>query len=240
MADLTPAVGRATTVEISYGCSPLATEKGALNVKIEVYSDTICPWCFVGLARLQEALAARSGLAVELTWLPFELNPDLPPEGEDRKAYMLRRFGDVNRFAAGQQQLLDIGRPLGIDFQFDRVRRAPNTRRSHVLIGWAGERRDDVQTRVKQRVLAAHFSEGRDIADPQVLAELAVDCGLEHAAALQAIADPRRHAEVAALEAQAHDWGISGVPTFIFDRAYAFSGAQPLQVFLDAMDRVAA
>lgn len=205
-------------------------------MKIEVYSDTICPWCYVGLARLQEALAARPGLAVELGWLPFELNPDLPPEGEDRRAYMLRRFGDVNRFAAGQQQLLDLGRPLGIDFQFDRVTRAPNTRRSHALIGWAGERGGELQTRVKQRVLAAHFTEGLDIADPQVLAGLAADCGLERDAALQAIADPARHAEIEALEAQAQGWGISGVPTFIFDRRYAFSGAQPLEVFLDAMD----
>jgi predicted DsbA family dithiol-disulfide isomerase len=205
-------------------------------VKIEVYSDTICPWCYVGLARLQEALAARPGLPVELGWLPFELNPDLPPEGEDRRAYMLRRFGDVNRFAAGQQQLLELGRPLGIDFQFDKVTRAPNTRRSHALIGWAGERGGELQTRVKQRVLAAHFTEGRDIADPQVLAGLAVDCGLEREAALQAIADPARHAAIEALEAQAQGWGISGVPTFIFDRRYAFSGAQPLEVFLDAMD----
>jgi predicted DsbA family dithiol-disulfide isomerase len=207
-------------------------------VKIEVYSDTICPWCYVGLARLQEALAARPGLDVDVGWLPFELNPDLPPEGEDRRAYMLRRFGDVNRFAAGQQQLLDVGRPLGIDFQFDKVTRAPNTRRSHALIGWAGEQGGARQTQVKQRILAAHFSEGRDIADPQVLAELAVDCGLDRAAALQAIADPARHAEVEALEAQAQGWGISGVPTFIFERRYAFSGAQPLAVFLDAMDTV--
>jgi len=207
-------------------------------VKIEVYSDTICPWCYVGLARLQEALAARPGLPVELVWLPFELNPDLPPEGEDRRAYMLRRFGDVNRFAAGQQQLLDVGRPLGIDFQFDKVTRAPNTRRSHALIGWAGEQGGGRQTQVKQRVLAAHFSEGRDIADPQVLADLAADCGLDRQAALQAIADPARHAEVEALEAQAQGWGISGVPTFIFDRRYAFSGAQPLEVFLDTMDTV--
>jgi predicted DsbA family dithiol-disulfide isomerase len=207
-------------------------------VKIEVYSDTICPWCYVGLARLQEALAARPGLPVELEWLPFELNPDLPPEGEDRRAYMLRRFGDVNRFAAGQQQLLDVGRPLGIDFQFDRITRAPNTRRSHALISWAGEQGGARQTQVKQRILAAHFSEGRDIADKQVLADLAVDCGLDRAGALQAIADPARHAGVEALEAQAQGWGISGVPTFIFDRRYAFSGAQPLEVFLDTMDTV--
>jgi len=207
-------------------------------MKIEVYSDTICPWCYVGLARLQQALAARPGLEVELGWLPFELNPDLAPEGEDRRVYMLRRFGDVNRFAAGQQQLLEVGQPLGIDFQFDKVSRAPNTRRSHVLIGWAGERGGALQTQVKQRILAAHFTEGRDIADPEVLADLALECGLDRDGALAAMADPRRHAEVQSLEVQAQGWGISGVPTFIFERRHAFSGAQPLEVFLEAMDKV--
>lgn len=208
-------------------------------MKLEVYSDTICPWCYVGYARLQQALAARPAVAVELAWLPYELNPDLPPEGEDRKAYMLRRFGDVNRFAAGQRQLLEIGAPLGIDFQFDRVTRAPNTRRSHALINWAGEAGSAVQSRVKERVLRAHFTEGRDIADPGQLVELAADCGLDAAAARAALDDPARRAAIVALETQAQRWGISGVPTFIFERRYAFSGAQPLEVFLDAIDQVA-
>ena len=88
-------------------------------MKLEVYSDTICPWCYVGFARLQQALAARPELAVEVAWLPYELNPDLPPEGEDRKAYMLRRFGDVNRFAAGQRQLIELGASLGIGYVGD-------------------------------------------------------------------------------------------------------------------------
>jgi predicted DsbA family dithiol-disulfide isomerase len=208
-------------------------------MKLEVYSDTICPWCYVGYARLQQALAARPAVAVELAWLPYELNPDLPPEGEDRRAYMLRRFGDVDRFAAGQRQLLEIGAPLGIDFQFERVARAPNTRRSHALINWAGEAGPGVQSRVKERVLRAHFTEGCDIADPDRLVALAVDCGLDGAAARAALDDPARRAAIVALETQAQRWGISGVPTFIFERRYAFSGAQPLEVFLDAIDQVA-
>lgn len=208
-------------------------------MKLEVYSDTICPWCYVGFARLREALAARPGVAVEVAWLPYELNPDLPPEGEDRKAYMLRRFGDVNRFAAGQRQLLELGASLGIDFQFDRVSRAPNTRRSHALINWAGEAGSAVQSQVKERVLRAHFTEGRDIADPEQLVALAVDCGLPGDAARAALDEPARRAAIVALETQAQRWGISGVPTFIFERRYAFSGAQPLEVFLDAIDQVA-
>ncbi|MCC6170811.1 MAG: DsbA family oxidoreductase [Gammaproteobacteria bacterium] len=208
-------------------------------MKIEVYSDTICPWCYVGYARLREALANRPGVPAELDWLPFELNPDLPPEGEDRRQYMLRRFGDVDRFAAGQRQLVEVGAALGIDFRFERITRAPNTRRSHALIRWAREAGMATQGEVKRRVLQAHFTEGRDIADPQVLADLAAAAGLDREAALQAMDDPARRSEVEALEAQAQRWGISGVPTFIFERRYAFSGAQPLEVFLGAIDQAA-
>ncbi len=208
-------------------------------MKIEIYSETICPWCYVGYARLQQALAARPGVPVELDWLPFELSPDLPPEGEDRREYMLRRFGDVDRFAAGQRQLIEVGAALGIDFRFERITRAPNTRRSHTLIRWAREAGMAIQNEVERRVLQAHFTEGRDIADPQVLADLAAAAGLDREAALQAMDDPARRSEVEALETQAQRWGISGVPTFIFERRYAFSGAQPLEVFLDTIDRVA-
>jgi predicted DsbA family dithiol-disulfide isomerase len=208
-------------------------------MKLEVFSDTICPWCYVGFARLQQALAERPGVAVEVGWLPFELNPDLPPEGEDRRSYMLRRFGDVNRFAAGQRQLEEMGATLGIDFQFERITRAPNTRRSHALIRWAGESGPALQNEVKGRVLRAHFTEGRDIADPEVLADLGAAAGLDRAAALRALDEPARRTEIEGLEAQAHRWGISGVPTFIFERRHAFSGAQPLEVFLGAIDQVA-
>lgn len=213
----------------------------AVSIKLEIYSDTICPWCYVGFARLREALAARPDLDVRVDWLPFELNPDLPPEGEDRKAYMLRRFGDVDRFAAGQRQLQQLGAALGIDFQFERVTRAPNTRRSHALIRWAGEQGGAaLQMAVKERVLRAHFTEGRDLADPQVLADVAAASGLDRDAALRALDEPDRRAAIEGLEAQAQAWGISGVPTFIFERRYAFSGAQPLEVFLGAFDRVVA
>ncbi|MCP5359345.1 MAG: DsbA family oxidoreductase [Sinobacteraceae bacterium] len=209
------------------------------HMKIEVYSDTICPWCYVGFARLQEALAARPGIPMQIGWLPFELNPDLPPEGEDRRQYMLRRFGDVDRFAAGQAQLLEIGATLGLDFEFGRITRTPNTRRSHALIHWAGEAGAATQTDVKRRALRAHFSEGRDLADPQVLAGIAAAAGLDREAALIAIDEPARHKAIMALEAQARQWGVSGVPTFIFERRYAFSGAQSLEVFLGAIDQVA-
>jgi predicted DsbA family dithiol-disulfide isomerase len=199
-------------------------------LQIEVFSDVVCPWCYVGFARLRQALAARPDLPAEVTWLPFELNPGLPPEGRDRREYMLERFGDVDRFAAAQRQLETVGAELGIDFRFDRVARAPNTRRAHMLLAHA--RRAGCQTAVKEALLEAHFTRGLDVADPAVLAGIAGSCGLEPDAARHAVDDPALRSEVEALEALAHRWQVSGVPTFIFDRRQAFSGAQPLEVFL--------
>lgn len=199
-------------------------------MQIEVFSDVVCPWCYVGFARLRQALAARPDLPAEVTWLPFELNPGLPPEGRDRREYMLERFGDVNRFAAAQQQLQALGAELGIDFQFDRVTRAPNTRRAHMLLAHA--RRGGRQGAVNGALLEAHFSRGLDVADPAVLAGIAASCGLDADAARRAVDDAALRSEVEALEALAHRWQVSGVPTFVFDRRQAFSGAQPLEVFL--------
>ena len=206
---------------------------------IEVYSDTVCPWCFVGFARLQQALARRPDLDVQVVWLPFELNPEMPRDGEDRAAWMQRRFGDVNKFAAAQGSLRDMGSELGIQFDFARIQRMPNTRRSHALIAFAAGVGAGLQTEVKRRILAAYFSEGRDIGDPATLREIAAEAGLDPAGAAAALDDAAVHDRIVALERQAHDWGISGVPTFIFDRRLAFSGGQPVDVFLQAFDEAA-
>lgn len=205
---------------------------------IEVYSDTVCPWCYLGFARLQRALAERPAQAVELRWLPFELNPDLPAEGRDRAEYLRERFGDVHRFAKAQATLQVLGAEAGISFDFAAIRRMPNTRRSHALIAWAAGQ--GAQNEIKRRVLAAYFAEGRDIGDPGTLAALAGEAGLDPVGARAAVDDPRLHQGIAAREAQARAWQIHGVPTFIFGRRYAFSGAQPLPVFLQALDAAAA
>ena len=202
---------------------------------VEVFSDTVCPWCYVGKRRFEQAAAARPGLAIELRWLPFELNPGMPAEGADRAQYLREKFGDANRFADAQRRLHAIGADLGIDFQFERITRMPNTRRSHALIAWAGAAQSDV----KGRVLRAYFSEGRDIGDVEVLVSIAADAGLDPAAARVAIDEPALHAQIATLEGQAQSWGISGVPAFVFERRYLVSGAQEPQAFLQVMDRVA-
>lgn len=207
-------------------------------MRIEVFSDTVCPWCYVGLMRLGRALAQRPALKVQLRWLPFELNPLLAEAGEERAQYMQRRFGDVNRFAEGQQQLQQIGAGLGIDFRFDLQRWIPNTRRSHLLLAWAESLGGERQTLLKKAILEAYFTRGLDIGSVEILTQLAGQCGLDVGAACAAMGDPRWRAEVLELEQQARQWNISGVPTFIFERREAFSGAQEEAVILQFIDRM--
>lgn len=208
---------------------------------VEVFSDTVCPWCYVGKRRFEQAAAARAQVAIDLRWLPFELNPDMPADGADRAGYLRARFGDVNRFADAQRTLQGLGDDLGIEFHFERIARMPNTRRSHALIAWAAGRPEGVRTQsdVKGRILRAYFTEGRDIGDPQVLAAIAGEAGLDSAAARAAIDEPALHREIASLEERARSWGISGVPAFVFERRYLVSGAQEPAVLLELIDRLA-
>lgn len=205
---------------------------------VEIVSDTVCPWCLVGKRRFERALAERPGLAVEVRLLPYELNPDLPPEGMDRATYMRRKFGDVNRFAAAQAELARLGSELGIDFRFDLISRTPNTRRSHALLAYAASLGRGAEC--NEQVLRAYFTAGRDIADPDVLADIAQSLGLSGADARAACDDPALHAEIEALESRARNAGIDGVPAFIFDRKYLVSGAQEPAALVRVLDSVAA
>ena len=205
-------------------------------MQIEVFSDVVCPWCYVGHARLQQALAARPGIVDRVTWLPFELNPAMPEEGRDRLEYMRERFGNVDRFADAQRQLKTIGVELGIDFRFDAVTRSPNTRRAHVLAAHARRVSETLQHAVIAKLFAAYFTEGRDVGDRAVLLDIARECGLPEEGVAHALADPALRTEVESLESLARSWNVSGVPTFIFDRRTGFSGAQPLEVFLQVID----
>jgi predicted DsbA family dithiol-disulfide isomerase len=205
----------------------------ACGVQIEVYSDLICPWCYVGHARLAEARRARPATDITVRWLPFELNAAMPPEGRDRREYMLERFGDLSKFDAAQHQLSLLGKSLGLQFNFEAILRSPNTRRAHMLLENAPS---SLQGRLLDRFFRAYFTEGKDIGDPATLLSLAEEIGLSRPEAEQTLTDDHCAQRVAALEQQARDWSISGVPTFIFDRRFAFSGAQPLEEFLHAID----
>ncbi len=205
---------------------------------IEIYSDLVCPWCYVGRQRLHAALAQRPDLPVDVRWLPFELNPGIGPQGMDRTEYLTGKFGDAAQLAAMQRHIGEVGSEFGIDFHFERIRKTPNTRAAHSLMAVAAAA--GKQNEVVGAVFAAYFEQGRDLGDLDVLAEIGAAHGLARDATLAALADRRHHAQIVAHERQAAQWGISGVPTFIFDRRYAVSGAQEPAVFLKVFDSLRA
>lgn len=203
---------------------------------VDVYSDTVCPWCWLGKRRFEAALRARPDLRVQVRWRPFELNPDLPPSGADRREYLLRKFGDPDRFKGAQQQLVQLGRAMGIEYRFDAIARMPNTRGSHVLAALAGER----QAEVVERLFAAYFNEGRDVGDPAVLESIAGEAGLDVVAVRAALAAAEPRAAIEREEREGHALGVQGVPFFVFAGKWAVSGAQETEAFVRALEHVRA
>ena len=205
-------------------------------MKVEIYSDSVCPWCYIGKRRFERATRMRPDIDFDVQWLPFELNPGMPRAGVEREPYLARKFGDPERVLAMQSQLRELGSSLGIDFHFERARRMANTRQSHEVLEHA--RATGAQDRVAEALFKAYFEQGVDIGDPARLIEIGAGAGLDGAELEQALAS-RRHANaVEGFERQAREWGLSGVPTFIFERQYAVSGAQESHVFLQVFDRL--
>lgn len=207
------------------------------NMRIDIYSDTVCPWCYLGKRRFELAMAARPQYEPRVTWRPFELNPDLPPEGVDRAAYLAARIGDPGRVEQAHAELKRHGEASGIQFRFDLMERMPNTRRSHLLIAHAA--RSGRQTAVKDRVMRAYFEEGCDIGDIEVLVRLGVEAGLAEFESRSALILRAGQDGVIAAERHAAVLGITGVPTFVFDGQYTISGAQEVGTLARVLDQVA-
>jgi predicted DsbA family dithiol-disulfide isomerase len=207
-------------------------------LSITVYSDVICPWCYVGKRRLEAALPEPGMPApIRLTWRPFELNPDMPAEGVERKVYRTRKFGTA-RSAELDARMLATGREVGIAFAFEEMKRTPNTRLAHRLI-WEADRQRR-QEAVVDRLFAAYFEEGLDIGRADVLAQIAAAAGLEAGGTTQALSGSESLEAVSGLEQQGYAMGIQGVPFFILLGKYAVEGAQPPEFWREALPKIAA
>lgn len=206
-------------------------------MRVDIYSDTVCPWCFLGKRRLELAVAARPQYEIQIIWRPFELNPEVPVEGVEAPVFNAAKAVDLPRLAETNAELKRLGEASGIDFRFDLIQRVPNTRRSHLLIALAG--RSGVQGAVKDRIMRAYFEEGCDIGDLEELVRLGVEAGLPEGAARNALILRAGQDGVVAAERHAQVLGITGVPTFIFDGTYTISGAQEVQIFARVFDQVA-
>lgn len=208
-------------------------------LQIQIVSDLVCPWCYVGKRRLERALAARPAIRAAISWLPFQLSPDMPREGKDRQAHYATIFG-VDRardIMAGMQQ---TAAAEGLRFETNPGARSPNTLSAHVLLYWADQAPNIDQNALAERLFAAHHCASEDLGDPAVLARIAGEAGMDPmtvAADLRAGKDEDR---VQALAAEARQAGVSGVPFFIFDRQHAASGAQPPEALLEILDRLSA
>ncbi|MDX2156383.1 MAG: DsbA family oxidoreductase [Hyphomicrobiaceae bacterium] len=207
---------------------------------VTIYSDVICPWCYVGIRRFGAALEAP-GMPepVAIAWRPFELNPDMPEEGMERSAYRARKFGP-DKAAALDDQMRETGREAGITFAFDKMTRTPNTRLAHRLIWQAGTEGLGQQNAVVRRLFSAYFEEGADIGRKDVLRALARDAGLEAGGVASALEDERSLDAVLDLEDEGLRMGIRGVPFFVLVDKYAISGAQPPELWRDALPKIAA
>jgi predicted DsbA family dithiol-disulfide isomerase len=200
---------------------------------IDVISDAICPWCWIGKAHLDAALEElrRDGLDFRVRWRPFQLNPDMPQEGVERASYRAAKFGSLERSRELDAQVADAGRAAGVEFRHELMARTPNTVAAHRVIRAAEEAgsregaREGLQDAVADALFRAYFHDGRDIGDPQVLDEIAAGAGLPGVAAM--LAGEAHRAEVLAEDIAARRSGISGVPSFLMDRHLLFSGAMP-------------
>jgi predicted DsbA family dithiol-disulfide isomerase len=202
-----------------------------------VFSDVICPWCFVGKRRLEAALAAPGMPATApLIWRPFELNPQMPPEGIAREAYRAAKFG-ASKSAELDAQMVETGRPLGIHFAFERMARTPNTRLAHRLI-WEADRQGRQEALV-EGLFRAYFEMGLDIGAGEVLETLAAQAHLDADGVQQALTGAASLAAVTELERQGQRLGIEGVPFFIVADKFAVSGAQPPEFWRQALPKIA-
>ena len=200
---------------------------------IDVVSDVVCPWCYIGKRRLEAALARLEGAKPQVHWHPFQLNPDLPAEGVERRSYLEAKFGGAERAAQIYARVRAAGASVGIGFELDRITRQPNTLDAHRLISWAQARGDAGP--LVERLFRAYFIEGVFIGDAAELERLATEAGFDGDAAAAFLASDAGVAEVAGADRRARELGISGVPLFIFNHRVAVSGAQEPDTLLAAL-----
>lgn len=205
-------------------------------IRIEVYSDVVCPWCYVGERRLERALRARPDVEAEVIWRPFRLNPGVPEGGMPYEELSRRKFGGEQNRRGMFAYLTRVGEAEGIEFRFDRIRRAPDTTDAHRLILRAG--REGRQWAVADALMRAYFTEGRDVGDRATLAEVAGEAGMETAEILAYLEGGRDAEAVWRSQLESYTAGVGGVPHYVFDGARHLSGAQPPEVFEGVIDAV--
>jgi predicted DsbA family dithiol-disulfide isomerase len=210
------------------------------TLRVDFVSDIVCPWCAVGLHSLLAAAERVPEVQLDLHFHPFELNPQMGPEGEDLREHLQRKYGGgPAQFDQVHEMLRQRGAALGFAFSPARTR-IVNTRDAHRLLHWAGLKEDGSQQRLKTALLHAYFSEGRDVSSRSVLLEVATACGLDAAATAEVLESGQFGDEVAAAERQIQAQGINSVPAIVFEQQHLVQGGQPVETFEQVLRQLAA
>jgi predicted DsbA family dithiol-disulfide isomerase len=199
---------------------------------IDVVSDVVCPWCFIGKRRLERAIASGE-VPATIRWHPYQLDPTIPPAGKSRRDYLVAKFGSEDRIRQLHRNIEAVGAAEGISFAFDRIAVSPNTLDAHRLIRWADAA--NAADAVVEALFRAYFLEGRDIGDRAVLAEIAATCGMARDDVAQRLASDEDAGAVRVAVQAAQQLGVTGVPTFILAGRYAVVGAQPPETLAQAI-----
>lgn len=209
------------------------------KVQIDVVSDVVCPWCYIGRQRLKQAIADLEGVEVEVRWRPYQLDPTIPAEGHDRKAYMLAKFGSEERLKEVHKTVLGAGQEAGIEFDFGAIAVSPNTLDAHRVIRWSQTAGPGVQDRLVGALFKAYFEDGKNVGDRSVLIDAAREAGMDVAVVESLLpTDADRDAVRTEIET-ASRMGIRGVPCFLLENRYAVMGAQEPDALADAIRQVA-
>jgi len=209
-------------------------------LRIDVVSDVVCPWCFLGQKRLDQAIAASPGVDIAVSWRPFQLDPTIPPEGIDRATYMRGKFGDGDGLRQAHARLEALGSEVGIDYRFDAIKVSPNTLDAHRVIRWAGAAGPEVQNKLVRNLFQLYFEQGVNIGDHSALADAASEAGMDRAVVESLLATDADRDTVAEEAATASRMGVTGVPCFLFEGKYAVMGAQDVATLVDAIKQIAA
>ncbi|NNL72834.1 MAG: DsbA family oxidoreductase [Silicimonas sp.] len=206
-------------------------------ITLDILSDPICPWCYIGKANLDRALEARPDHALTIQWHPFQLNPDMPEAGMDRRDYLETKFGGKDNAVAVYARVADAAKAAGLNIDFSGIERTPNTLDAHRLIHWAGL--EGRQTAAVSRLFKAYFEDGKDIGDREILLAIAEGIGMDREMVARLIESDADLEDVRSRDAHARERGVTGVPTFVLANQHVVPGAQPTELWLKVIDDVA-
>ncbi|AZB55412.1 DsbA family oxidoreductase [Cereibacter sphaeroides] len=207
-------------------------------IRLDIFSDPVCPWCYIGKAHLDRALETRPDHPFLIEWHPFQLNPDMPPEGMDRRSYLETKFGGRQAAVEAYAPVQAAAEAAGLEIDFSAIERTPNTLDAHRLIHWAGL--EGRQAAVVSALFRGYFREGLDIGVPEVLADIAGRCGMDRALTLRLLSSDADREDLAARDADARAKGVRAVPTFLVARRHVVPGAQPVELWQQVIDELAA